>query len=226
MKKALSTLMLLTGVVLAVACKKSDGGGGDGGGTYAGTPAQTCATAGDPSCTAAQPYYYQQNFPQMINYQWNYANGYCGCPAGYRPVMNFNWGMNCAPANWFPTSAYYGASAYVTYNVSSFFYAPQNVQWTSIPQVTYSPAVSGNVSSCGAQASAVCDTRVANSCSGGAICRQAGGGSYLGFCTTGTGNESYQYPNPQNGCMTYTPYAGWVNTCGGYYGGGTGPLPR
>jgi hypothetical protein len=219
MKKALSSLFTLLAVVILVsACKKNDDGGGGDTGAFAATPpaapAQNCATPGNPACTPAQPYYYQQNFPQTQSYQWGYANGYCGCPIGYRPIMNYNWGLSCAPATWFPGYEYYSYGGVVAYNVQSFFYGPQNGQWTSIPQVTYSPAVSGNVQSCGAQATAVCDIRVANSCTGGAICRPAGGGSYLGLCTNGSGNESYSSPTPIGGCMRYT-YYGWVNSCTG-----------
>jgi len=229
MKKAFSSLLMLIAVVaFAVACKKNDdGGGGTMAATPTPTPALNCATSTDPACHPAQPNYYQQNAPQFLNYQWGYANGYCGCPVGYRPVMNYNWGMNCAPNNWFPNNVYYGG--YVAYDVQTFYYGPQNGQWTSIPQVTYSPATSGSATSCGAQATAVCDIRNPATCAAGTVCRPAGGGSYLGLCSSGTGNESYQYPAPNGGCSVYYPGYGYVNVCSGstYNGVGTSNLlPR
>jgi len=222
MKKAFSSLLVLVAVTTlmsTVACKKNDDGGGDGG-TFAATPtpvpAQNCATAGDPRCTPAQPNYYQVNAPQFTTYQWGYTNGYCGCPGGYRPVMNINWGVSCAPDYWFPTSGYYMTGGYT---IQTFMYAPQNGQWTSSPLATYSPAISGSASGCGAQVSAICDTRVANSCSGGAVCRPASGGSYLGLCTNGTGVDNYQAP--QNTCrFVWTGYSYYYSCGTGYYGNG------
>ncbi len=229
MKKAFSTLMMLVAVVaFAVACKKNDDSGG--GSNYAATPTvaptQNCVNPATPGCTPAQPNFYQQNAPQFINYQWGYANGFCGCPTGYRPVMNQSWGMSCAPYSWFPNGFYY--SSYATFDIQSNWYGPQNGQWTSIPQVTYSPATSGNTTSCGAVASVICDTRNPATCTNGSTCRQVGGGTYLGLCSNGVGNESYQNPTPQNGCAVYNGY-GWVNVCSGgnsgyYYYGVSGSL--
>ena len=230
MKKAFSTLMMLAAVLtIAVACKKNDDSSG-GGGTYAATPtpgpAQNCVDASNPNCVPTQPNYYAQNAPQFTNYQWSYTNGFCGCPVGFRPVMNFNWGLSCAPNYWFPGSEYY-----MTYNIQTFYYPPQNGQWTNIPLVTYSPATSGNVSSCSA-AAAICDTRATNPCGNGQVCRQAAGGSYLGLCTSGTGNDNYQAPPPNNNCRTVNYGSAWVTYCSygfnSYYysGAGNGMLPR
>lgn len=220
MKKAFSSLLIVVAVTaLTVACKKNDDSGGGGGGTFAATPAQVpaqnCANANNAACTPVNPNYYQQNAPNFINYQWGYSNGYCGCPAGYRPVMNFNWGMSCAPAGWFPSGWYYSA-----YNTQSFYYGPQNGQWTSIPQVTYSPATSGTATGCGAQASAICDIRNPSSCGSGSTCRQVSGGSNLGLCSSGVGNDNYQAPQQQNNCRTYFNGFAWVTWCSGsYYNG-------
>jgi hypothetical protein len=126
--------------------------------------------------------------------------------------MNISWGVSCAPDNWFPTSSYYA-----TYTVQGFYYLPQNGQWTSTQQATYSPAVSGSVNGCGAQVSAICDLRVPNSCAGGAVCRAASGGSYLGLCTTGTGVDNYQYQPAPSSCRYVSNGYAYYYTCG--YGG-------
>lgn len=210
MTKITVAQILFSVLVLAVACKKNDDSGG--GGSFATTPqapAQNCADLSNPACQPAQPNFYQQNAPNFLGYQWNYANGYCGCPSGYRPVFNLSWGLACSPYAWFPNAWYYQVAAV---NVQSLFNGPQNGQWTSVPQVTYSPATSGSASSCGAQASLICDSRVANSCANGATCRQVGGGTYMGLCTTGTGDESYATPMPYGACLQYNGW-GWVNIC-------------
>lgn len=215
--------VLFVAVLAVVACKKNDDSGG-GGGTFATTPqppAQSCADAANPACTPAQPNYYQQNAPTFMAYQWNYANGFCGCPAGFRPVFNTGWGLACSPYNWFPNAAYYQVSAV---NVQSIFYGPQNGQWTNVPVVTYSPATSGNASTCGAQASLICDIRSPNTCTSGGVCRVVGGGTYMGLCTTGTGNESFANPAAYGGCLQYNGW-GWINVCGNQTTGQTG-LPR
>lgn len=228
MKKTIYLLVSTLAVVVSLAaCGKKDSGGGssgDGGGTVATTPNQPCNIPGNSSCT---PNVYQQYAPNFQNFQYGNANGFCGCPAGYRPVMNVQWGISCAPDNWFPASAYYQA-----YNYNTVMYYSQNNQWTSIPQITYSPGTSGYNNSC-ATAASVCDTRLTNpntgsnpQCGNGGYCRSTSGGSYVGLCTIGAGHDVYSQPQGGGyGCMRWSSYYGWVNVCGyngggAYYGGG------
>jgi hypothetical protein len=252
MKKALySALMMVMVVVSLAACKKSDGGGSSddsGGGTIATTPNQNCNIPGTSGCN---PNLYQQYAPNFIPYQGTYTNGFCGCPAGYRPVMNMSWGISCAPSNYFPSSYYY-SSTQVTFQI-------QNGQVSSMPQVTYAAAASGYVGNCYSAATSVCDVRSNSNPSNGGYpvsaqcpavngapqgyCRGIGGGSYMGICSNGVGNESYSN-RYNNGCYRRNGYGGWMNVCRGAYGsyyyngyesdyygtgdvyGGSGLLPR
>lgn len=186
-KLCFGLITLTTAVVLLNACQKKDDGGGGVGATPAATPpapvpVQTCNVTGNTTCN---PGTYQQFGPQMQPYQGSYVNGFCGCQSGFRPVMNSQWGISCAPADWFPGSSYYGYNYHLISRLST------NNQWMAIPQITYSPAISGTGNNCYSSAASVCDIRNANSCASGGVCRPAGGGSYFGFCTHGTGTESY-----------------------------------
>lgn len=209
------TQMLMIAVlsigVLTTACQKKDDGGGGG------TPAATPAPAPAPSVTTLQcnvpgnttcnPGIYQNNSWPVYPYQWNYYNGFCGCPANYRPVYNATWGIGCAPIGTFTTdTAYMG-----------WMYQAQNNQWLNIPQVTYSATVSTS-GNCFADAAQACDSGVANSCGANAECRKIGPASSLGLCVYRRGTDVYQ----QNyGC--YYQGSAWVCPPGsGYYGGYNG----
>jgi hypothetical protein len=230
MKKAVYafiTAMTLVSVLAACGKKSEDNGGNGGaaaspGGTFAQTPDSSCNIPGSTTCTPNQ---YSQFGNQFINYQWTNNGSFCGCPAGYRPIMNPQWGLSCAPDNYFPNYSYgnsyqYQYQAYSYSTVNYYEWYSQNGQISSIPQVTYSPGVSGQNGGCYAQAAAVCDIRAANTCANGSTCRASAGGSYLGFCTAGYGNESYS--NPQN-CYqrqynsNWGGYA-WVNICTSGFG--------
>lgn len=214
MRKLFFSLTTLTAALLILnACQKSDGGGG---GTTA-TPVLTCNVPGTTGCN---PGVYQQVSPQLQPYQWSYSGGFCGCSQGLRPVMNAQWGISCAPAGWFPTTSYYG------YQYNQVAYQTQNTQWMTIPQVTYSPVISGNTGNCYSTAASVCDIRNANSCATGGVCRPSAGGSYMGFCAYGTGNESYV---TQSCNWELDPYQGQVYRCRDNYSGGnasSGAVPR
>lgn len=211
-KKLFVSLITLTVALVALnACQKKDDGGGVGAtpaATPTNVPVQTCNVPGN---TACNPGVYQQVGPQMQGYQWSYSGGFCGCQTGFRPVMNSQWGISCAPDGWFPNASYYG------FNYSQVAYQTQNNQWMTIPQVTYSPVISGNANNCYATAASVCDIRTANSCASGGVCRPSAGGSYLGFCTHGTGNESYvsQVCN-----WEWDQYQGRIYRCRDNYSGG------
>lgn len=208
MKKITLTLFsALAALLVLSACQKKD----DGGGTYATTPVQPCNVPGNSNCN---PGAYQEIGPQTQNYQWSYSNGFCGCGQGYRPIMNQQWGISCAPAGWFPGSAYYSYS----YNQVAYYQSQNAGQWMAIPQVTYNPVVSGNTTNCHANAASVCDIRQANSCSNGGVCRPSAGGSYLGFCTHGSGNESYSHRVCN---YEYDYYQGYVYRCRDNYHGGS-----
>lgn len=215
MKKTIISLSLFFGLAM-VACQNKDDGGNKNTG-YAQTPNATCNLPNNQNCNPAMYQQYNQSFvpyvPEFTNYQYSYANGFCGCPAGYRPVMNTQWGLSCAPNNWFPGSQYYAG-----YSAQSVYQA-QNTHWTAIPQVTYSPAVSGNVSNCHTQAAAACDVRNPNQCSNGGICRATSGGSTIGICTYGVGTESYSNPNQCR--QQYGPW-GWTWVCGNHFYNGNG----
>ncbi len=208
MRKSLIVLTAAVATLLVLnACqpKKDEGSGG----TYAATPVQNCNVPGNTNCN---PGVYREVGPQTQDYQWSYSGGFCGCNDGYRPIMNQQWGISCAPSNWFPQSSYY------SYNYNTVAYQSQNTQWMSIPQVTYNPVVSGNTTNCYANAASVCDTRKPDTCGDSGVCRQSAGGSYLGFCTTGTGNESYS----QEVCnWEWDNYQGYVRRCRTNYSGGS-----
>lgn len=247
-KTLLSSLLLVAAVALS-ACQKSDdnNGGNTNQNLYAQTP---CTSANLSNCGNGYNAYNNGSI-QFLNYQGSYSNGFCGCPYGYRPVMNPYSGLACAPSNFFsPYSNYnpgYSMWGYSYGNIYSGlnnnYYGNgygggygggitsmpgQNNQWSSIPQVTYSAAVSGSNSGCYANAAATCDLRQANTCGGGSVCRPTGGGTYLGICSYQRGTEGYQQAN---GCIQRQRNGGWINICGygGYsngYGGGYGnPLP-
>ena len=238
MNKTISSFFAIALAVSAlVACQKNDGGGNSGGdgGVQATTPAQNCNIPGT-SSDQCNPATYNQLVPNtFINYQWSFSGGFCGCPIGYRPVMNPQWGISCAPLNYFgglnPTQ-------FAGYSYQQVITSSQNGQWSSIPQITYSPAVSGNGNNCYANASSVCDTR-SNSCGTGGVCRPTSGGSYIGLCTYGTGIDTYGSPTAPTSCMVWSNWGGWINRCqtnapygsvGGGFGGGfptaNGQIPR
>ncbi len=248
-KTLLSSLLLVAAVALS-ACQKSDNGGGSNNSndTYATTP---CSGSNLTNCNGGYSPYNDGSI-QFINYQGSYANGFCGCPYGYRPIMNPYSGLACAPSNFFAPFARrnpgYGMWGYSYRNVyngfnngqySSSSYGGitnipgQNNQWSSIPQVTYNAAISGGNSGCYANAAATCDIRQANSCGDGSVCRPTGGGTYLGICSYQKGTEGYQQANS---CFQRQINGGYINICGyggysygynngngGYYGGGNLP---
>jgi len=245
MKKALAQLLITaTAVVSIVACnpnKDSNGGGGSDT-TVATTPTQSCNIYGNTSCNPGQ---FQQFGTQFIAYNGTYNGGYfCGCPAGYRPIMTNEWGLNCAPDLYFPGSSnsYYGfhysqVSATIQYSI-------QNGQWTSIQQDLYRP-VGQQHSGCHQYAAAACDIRL-NQSNGtnphcgisGGTCQQTSGGSSLGVCSRPTYGNGYGYGYGNNGyggytqpgCQRYMGPYGFVQVCGqnaynnGYNNGGL--LPR
>ncbi|MEZ0392166.1 MAG: hypothetical protein ACAH59_08130 [Pseudobdellovibrionaceae bacterium] len=231
MKKAVYTLLMsLTVVACLIACKKSD----DGGGSEAATPAQDCNIPGNPGC---QPQTYQQFGNHFLPYNWTLSNGFCGCPTGYRPVMNPQWGISCAQDFFFNVQYSYNAYNYNTvlnYSNQATMYPTQNSQWTSIPQVTYSPTISQYSNGyCPQQAASVCNTGLNDAQNRNVqcgnyqgYCLPAGGGTRMGFCTYGYGQENY---NTGGNCYRYSGTGMLINVCtygfsgNGYYGSG---LPR
>ena len=105
--------------------------------------------------------------------------------------------------------------------VSGYQQYAQNYQVSSIPQVTYSPAVSGQNGTCYTHAAAICDTSApTTSCGAGSVCRASSGGSRVGFCAGGYSDATYEVP--QQNCYRYQ-YNRWgfysyVNVCGNRYG--------
>lgn len=202
MKKAFYTFLTFVSLISALsACGKKDDGGGNanGGGdpnqAYAATPTpQACGIPGG-NCTTNP---YQQYAPQFVDYRWT-DNGFCGCPQGYRPVMNTQWGISCAPNSWMQNYRYLDSN-YMSFNFRStvnFYYYAQNGQWSSIPQITYSPAIANPYGqNCFRSALSVCDIRDANSCPNGGYCRSTSGGSYAGLCSNTPGVEHYGSPQP------------------------------
>lgn len=284
MKNAVRFLITAMALMsLLSACGKKN----DDGAAVAETPNTACNIPGNTSCTPNQ---YAQFGTQLApytwqTYQWQNNGAFCGCPVNYRPVMNPQLGLSCAPETFFQNGNSFGGGYNQNqgqypgqyqgqypnqnqgqyqnrfqnqnqfqgqYNNSSGFQAfsyqdyyefqySQNGQVSSIPQVTYSPAVSGQNGNCFTQAASVCDTQVANSCAGvGAICRPSGGGSRLGFCTGGYSDAYYgsnqQQQQQQQGCYSrrwgvFSIYACGATSYydGGYYktgGGFGGSYPR
>jgi hypothetical protein len=210
------------------------------------------------NCNTAGYDQYGNTQVQFTPYQGSYSNGFCGCPAGYRPIMNPTMGLACAPFNFFHANQYgYGNASGNTYGYGSQYsygsntgyrpwgyayycfganslndprcgggainngesgnitrYAGQNNQWSSITQITYSPALTGSQANCYSQAAATCDLRLANPCGNSGVCRPTGGGTYLGICSYGRGVEGY---GQANGCIQRQANGGYINICG--YGG-------
>ena len=239
----LASLLLMALLGLSACQKKDDNNGGAQADVYAQTP---CSATNLTNCNNGAYNQYGNNQVQFLTYQGNYNNGFCGCPAGYRPIMNPTMGLSCAPANFFGSANYnynngnnrYGYASRYSYGSNSgyvrwgYSYSTinnygnyghsqhqggitqqpgQNSQWSSIPQVTYSAALSGTNSNCYTQAAATCDLRAANSCGGNGVCRPTGGGTYLGICSYGRGAENYQQAN---GCIQRTNNGGYYNICG------------
>lgn len=180
---------LLVAFLSLTACQEKDNNnnGQPANNNVATTP--TTAQCNLPGSTNCNPAVYGQHGWQT--YPWNYSNGFCGCPSGYRPVMSPSFGFACAPAYEFNFQVYY----YQGYRYTSY-----NNQWTNIPQVSYSPAISGT-NNCYSQAIRSCDVQ-ASDCGSGSYCRPVGGGTRLGICTVGSGTETYYNPvNPY-----YVPY--------------------
>lgn len=230
MKNAYSHLLITAfAVVSMLACQpKNDSGGGGEGGTVASTPTVSCNIYGNTSCNPGQ---YQQFGTQFITYNGTYNSGrFCGCPAGYRPIMMTEWGLNCAPDIYFPQQ---NAFQFYGYHYSQVAWASQNNHWTSVQQDIYRPA--NQVNNCYDYAAAACDTRLNQSngtnphCGAmGGTCQQSAGGSSLGFCANQQYNNGWGYGygyGQQPGCQRYMGRYGWVQVCGhnGYNSGGGQP---
>lgn len=221
MKKAVYTfVMTATLIGVLVACNKSDDSGSTNGG-IAVTPNQTCNI---PGVTTCNPSIYQQYDSQFVNYNWTTTNGFCGCPVGYRPIMNMQWGISCAPYTFFQTSYF----TYQGYQYSDVMYPAQNGQVMNIPLASYSPAANtpyaGN---CYTQAATVCDVRsnnpstgVSTQCNNMGSCRAAGGATYMGFCTNGLGHDFYSGGGTLGNCLRRTgPYGTYINICNYQFNG-------
>lgn len=236
MKKAffspLASLLLMAILGLA-ACQKSDnGGGGNTSETYATTP---CTNTNLATCGNGNISGYNYGNIQFMNYQGAYSNGFCGCLGGFRPIIHPTMGLSCASSSFFRpyqntgmglwgysysvfNNNYYSGGAYNggyygnTNSSGGITSQPgQNNQWSSIPQVTYNPAIAGSNNNCYANAAATCDIRQANSCGTSGVCRTTGGGTYLGICSYQRGTEGYSQANP---CIQRMRNGGYINICG------------
>lgn len=203
--KKIGQILMMAFVVTSLlsACQKKD----DGGNSVATTPAPAPAAPVTAQCnvpgnTTCNPQVYQNNQWSVYPYQWNYYNGFCGCPANYRPVYNSVWGIGCAPMN-----AFTGNTPYL-----GWMYQAQNNQWLNVPQITYSATVSTN-GNCFSDAAQACDAGVANSCGANAECRKIGPASSLGLCVSKAGAEYYG----NNQCFYQGNY--WVCPSNYYYSG-------
>lgn len=193
MKKLNLTMgFILVALLSLSACqqKKDDSGTGS---VIATTPATQCNLPGaqstdcDPSIYNTLNTYGFQAYP----YNWQYSNGFCGCPIGTRPVMSSAFGIGCAPDNIF---------SFNNYGYLGWAYQPQNNQWSTIPQVSYSPVVNGTTNgSCWANPARACDVLNSNNdCKFNGVqgeCRKVGGGSRLGICTYQNGVDVYSNNN-------------------------------
>jgi len=219
LKGKVSWLFASVAFLALAACSRSGDGVG-GGQTVAQTPGAGCnlpnanGTHGHNSYnqngwnTNCDPNTYNQYGWQSYPYGWSpNAGGFCGCPAGTRPVVHPQWGLGCAPMNAFQWSAY----AYV-----GFGYQPQNLQWVNTNQVAYSAAVSSG--NCYVDAARACDVRDPNACGGNGVCRATNGASTIGLCTRGYGNENYHQPR----CQQYWNGYAYVFFCSNSYSGGYG----
>lgn len=205
------TLLMIVTMFALTGCQPPNDDNNNNG-TSAPVYAQTPCNPNDlTNCQNGNASIYNNNQIQFLNYQGSYTNGFCGCPAGYRPIINPYIGLSCAPATFF--HGFQNSYRMWGYNYQSIGITNQpgqNGQWSSIPQVTYAPALSGT-QNCFANAAATCDLRQTNSCGNGGVCRPTGGGSYLGICSYGRGVESYQ---SANGCIQRSANGSHINICG------------
>lgn len=201
-------IAILSVGLISCANNNNDNGGGVGPNQEIAVTPQACNIPGQLNCNPGYFNAFGQPWGIQLPFQNNFANGFCGCPQGMRPIMNQQWGLACAPV--FMLNFNNLGFVYHTFQFSFF---AQNTGWSGVPQANYNPAISGNLS---CQVTTACDTRIANACVNGGVCRPVGGGSAIGLCTIGSGIENYNpgfQPAPWN-------QGGFNN--GGFWGG----IPR
>ena len=178
MKKLLFVTMGL--LISIIACQKKDDGGG--GGTIAQTPppqTQTNCNIPGANPAACNPNYYNQNgWPYTYAQGGAYggSGGFCGCPAGTIPTMNWSWGVGCAPMN-------YSASSY---GYSGWDYPASNTQVLNQPPPSYYTAprtfAAQNGNNCFPFAAQACNVSIAGSCGQNSVCVASSAGASLGVC--------------------------------------------
>lgn len=214
MKKLTLSAGLLLATMLVISACQSKKDSSSSTNVVATTPATQCNLPGaqasdcDPSVYNTLNTYGFQAYP----YNWQYNNGFCGCPIGTRPVMSQSFGIGCAPDSIF---------SFNSYSYLGWAYQPQNNHWSTIPQVSYTPVVNGtsNGGSCWANPARACDVLNSNNdCTFNGIrgeCRKIGGGSRLGICTYQNGTDVYS-----NGSNSFVYNGGGTVNFSGVWGGG------
>ncbi len=237
---------LLASFVLLAACAKKDDSSPAAPPAVATTPNQPCNIPGQSNCDPSiYNQYNQYGWMTPEPYQWTNNNGRCGCPVGYLVTRNPSWGYGCLRASAFGYGYSTHQQPYLFFNFQAGFNHPgqqyggypgqqqggypgqyngqqqqfippaQNGQYLNIPQSNYQPVISGT-GNCSVSAASACDIRNANSCGPNATCRVVGGGSTLGLCTSGLGQDYYSdrcspFRYNRNGYN----YVYW--SCGGNY---------
>ncbi len=177
-----------------VACQGNDGGGGAPASPQqiATTPLTTNCINGSSYCNGAvygqmggyfQPYIYPYGYNQT-NYTYNYWNmfsqqGFCGCPGGYSPVYNGNYGLGCV------------SNQFLNGYQDQFYFWSYGYSWgytTAAPQATINipqfSNIDGGSGQCSRQLLQSCVVNQGNAmCDAGATCRSVLPGSNLGVCS-------------------------------------------
>lgn len=188
---------------LLTACGNDKSDSGNNGGKVAAAPAamdNNCIAGANPCNNNIYNNYQNYGFMPYPNYSNPYYysyygaygyygnNGFCECPAGYRPVYSAYNGLGCVKNDNF--------NAYSNYAVY-WWLQPNNSQWVNIPQVTNLQPTTTQGYNCYQNVAQTCFVNTANSCGYNATCLPSAPGSVIGVCTLNntvntTGNTGYR----------------------------------
>lgn len=173
-----------------VACQgNNDGGGNTVTNNTVTTPLTMNCINGSTYCNGSvyqqygwQPYTYPYAYNNWSYSYYNWMNvfnqqGFCGCPNGYSPVYNGNYGLGCI------------STQLLNPYQNSFYYWQWGYTWgytTAAPQATINypqfSNISGGSGQCSRTLTQSCLMDQGNTCDAGATCRQVLQGSNLGVC--------------------------------------------
>ena len=180
--KALFIVYLSLVILAFAACQKSN--------QDATVPGMTTDCLNNPNLCNSGAYQQSPGFTQ-----YNYGGAYYGYNnSGYNPFLNSSQLCNC-PLGTLPTYNNYSGLGCVQsfmisgYAYASFGYAPNNNQWTNIPQISNTVGYSSQ----GCYSGVVQSCLVADpgTCNAGYTCRMTSASSALGICVSNQSNTGY-----------------------------------